>query len=83
MDPDPQFFKSFAHKTLLDRFILFAFAAREFPIAAETVLEVTLSDQELPVLMNDRTTDLEKFHYFSFEQRVGVLTGMILSGKTM
>jgi hypothetical protein len=46
-------------------------------------LEVTLSDQKLPVLMNDRTTDFEKFHYFSFEQRVGVSTGMILSGKTM
>lgn len=71
MDPDPQFFKSFARKTLLDRLILLALTTREFPIAAEAVLKVTLGDQEFPVLMNDRAADLDKFRHFSSKKKVG------------
>jgi len=80
MDPDPKFFKSLTRKTFFDRFILLTFTAREFPIAAETVLEVTLGDQEFPVLMNDRAANLDKFGHFSSKKRAG---GTIVSRKTI
>ncbi|OGX12276.1 MAG: hypothetical protein A2351_04585 [Omnitrophica bacterium RIFOXYB12_FULL_50_7] len=78
MDPDPQLFKSFAHKTRLDRFILLAPTAREFPKPPEAVLEVTLSEQEFPLFMNDGTAYIKGFHHFSSRQRAWIARGMIL-----
>ena len=80
MYPDPQLFKSLAHKTCLDRLVLFTLAAREFPITAETVPQVALGDQELPVLVNDRTANLKNFHYLAFGSRVWITPGITLYG---
>jgi len=79
MDPDPEFLKSFTHKTRLDRFIPFALAAREFPKPSEAVLQMTLSNQEFSVLVNDRTSHLKSFRHFGSDKRVGIANGMILA----
>lgn len=65
-DPDRQFFKNLPLQTRFDRFALFTLAARKFPITPETIRQMTLGDQEFPMLVYNCTSNLEVLHSTSF-----------------
>ncbi len=78
LDPDPQLFQSFSLKTRLDRFIRFALPAWKLPKPAEAIFQMTLSDQEFPVPMNDRAADIKSFGHFTSGQGVWIAYGIIV-----